>query len=65
MSEREQRERMRSMRSLIREYNVYRWAGRMLLDAATIKKKNKFSRRLTRYSSEYSSGVYRDAPAFF
>ncbi|HSC00133.1 MAG TPA: trehalose-6-phosphate synthase, partial [Burkholderiaceae bacterium] len=32
----EQRHRMRSMRSLIQEFNVYRWAGRMLLDAAQV-----------------------------
>ncbi len=25
---------MRSIRGLIQEFNVYRWAGRMLLDAA-------------------------------
>jgi trehalose 6-phosphate synthase len=30
----EQRERIRLMRALIQEFNVYRWAGRMLLDAA-------------------------------
>lgn len=46
MSPVEQKERMRSMRGLIREYNVYRWAGRMLLDAANIKKKNRFMRRI-------------------
>jgi len=33
----EQRLRMRSMRSLIQEFNVYRWAGRMLLDAARMR----------------------------
>ena len=33
----EQRHRMRSMRSLIQEFNVYRWAGRMLLDAARMR----------------------------
>jgi trehalose 6-phosphate synthase len=33
----EQRERMRSMRSVVREFNVYRWAGRMLLDAAQMR----------------------------
>ena len=27
----EQRARMRSMRGLIQEFNVYRWAGRMLI----------------------------------
>jgi trehalose 6-phosphate synthase len=34
MPEAEQCERMRSMRALVRDFNVYRWAGRMLLDAA-------------------------------
>jgi alpha,alpha-trehalose-phosphate synthase [UDP-forming] len=33
----EQRARMRAMRSLVQEFNVYRWAGRMLLDAARIR----------------------------
>jgi len=33
----EQRERMRSMRGLVQEFNVYRWAGRMLLDAARVR----------------------------
>jgi trehalose 6-phosphate synthase len=30
----EQYERMRLMRQQVRERNVYRWAGRMLIDAA-------------------------------
>jgi trehalose 6-phosphate synthase len=30
----EQAERMRAMRAVVAEHNVYRWAGRMLLDAA-------------------------------
>jgi len=30
----EQRERMASLRSTVREFNVFRWAGRMLADAA-------------------------------
>lgn len=42
----EQRERMRSMRSLVREYNVYRWAGRMLLDAARMRQKNRLYGRI-------------------
>jgi hypothetical protein len=29
------------MRGLIKEFNVYRWAGRMLLDAATIRRRRK------------------------
>jgi len=35
----EQRDRMRIMRALVREFNVYRWAGRMLLDAAGMRKR--------------------------
>jgi len=33
----EQRDRMRLMRGLVAEFNVYRWAGRMLLDAAAMR----------------------------
>jgi trehalose 6-phosphate synthase len=33
----EQRARMRSMRNLVAEFNVYRWAGRMLIDAARMR----------------------------
>ncbi|MCG6950874.1 MAG: trehalose-6-phosphate synthase [Betaproteobacteria bacterium] len=33
----EQRARMRSMRHLVQEFNVYRWAGRMLIDAARMR----------------------------
>ena len=38
MSAPEQQARMRAMRSLVAEFNVYRWAGRMLVDAATVRK---------------------------
>jgi trehalose 6-phosphate synthase len=41
MSPAEQRDRMRLMRDLVREFNVYRWAGRMLLDAATMRRRNR------------------------
>jgi trehalose 6-phosphate synthase len=37
MSPEEQRARMRSMRHLVQEFNVYRWAGRMLVDAARMR----------------------------
>jgi len=43
MPEIEQRERMRSMRALVRDFNVYRWAGRMLLDAARIRQREKLA----------------------
>ena len=41
MPDREQRERMRLMRELIRERNVYRWAAQMLLDAARLRKRDR------------------------
>jgi trehalose 6-phosphate synthase len=31
------RARMRSMRNLVQEFNVFRWAGRMLMDAARMR----------------------------
>ncbi len=39
MPEQEKRDRMRLMRSLVSEFNVYRWAGRMLIDAATMRRR--------------------------
>jgi trehalose 6-phosphate synthase len=39
----EQRARMRSMRGLLREFNVYRWAGRMLLDAARMRNRRRLA----------------------
>jgi len=42
MPKEEQRERMRSMRSLVQEFNVYRWAGKMLIDASRMRKNYKF-----------------------
>lgn len=37
----EQRDRMLLMRGVVREFNVYRWAGRMLLDAAMMRRRGK------------------------
>lgn len=42
MPETEQRDRMRTMRGLIQEFNVYRWAGKMLIDAGRIRQHNRF-----------------------
>jgi trehalose 6-phosphate synthase len=47
MSADEQRERMRSMRAFIAEFNVYRWAGRMLVDAARLRSRDRVTDRLT------------------
>jgi len=41
MPESEQQERMRSMRQQVREWNVYRWAGRMLIDAASSRRRQR------------------------
>lgn len=41
----EQRDRMRLMRGLIAEFNVYRWAGRMLLDAAVMRRRGRLIER--------------------
>jgi trehalose 6-phosphate synthase len=45
MPEPEQRDRMRLMRGLLREFNVYRWAGRMLVDASGMRRHDRLRRR--------------------
>jgi trehalose 6-phosphate synthase len=42
----EQQERMASMRAIVRDFNVYRWAGRMLLDAARVRQREKLATRI-------------------
>jgi trehalose 6-phosphate synthase len=42
----EQQERMRSMRRMVSEFNVYRWAGRMLIDAAEVRRRDRLAGRL-------------------
>jgi trehalose 6-phosphate synthase len=41
----EQRDRMRSMRGLVQDFNVYRWAGRMLLDAGQMRMRGRLLSR--------------------
>jgi trehalose 6-phosphate synthase len=43
----EQRLRMRAMRRVVSELNVYRWAGRILLDAAELRRRERLSGRLS------------------
>ncbi|RYZ04215.1 MAG: trehalose-6-phosphate synthase [Comamonadaceae bacterium] len=45
----EQRERMASLRGTVREFNVYRWAGRMLSDAARLRLRQRVSARVQRH----------------
>jgi trehalose 6-phosphate synthase len=59
MSPDEQRDRMRIMRGLVREFNVYRWAGRMLLDAASMRKRG---RLLEKAPSRTAPGDSRVTP---
>ena len=47
MPAREQLERMRTMRGQVAEFNVYRWAGRMLADAARVRQRGRLSDRLS------------------
>ncbi len=47
MSPDEQRVRMRAMRAFVAEFNVYRWAGRMLVDAARLRRHERLAGRLT------------------
>jgi len=48
MSAAEQRERMRLMREIVRQRNVYRWAGQMLLDAADLRKRKRIIEIMSR-----------------
>ncbi|MBC8086954.1 MAG: trehalose-6-phosphate synthase [Phycisphaerae bacterium] len=41
MPETEQRDRMRIMRGLLRDFNVFRWAGRMLIDASGLRRRDR------------------------
>ncbi|HJV85113.1 MAG TPA: trehalose-6-phosphate synthase [Noviherbaspirillum sp.] len=50
MPEMEQRERMRSMRALVKDFNIYRWAGRMLLDAARLRQRERITTKIRSHS---------------
>lgn len=45
LPEQEQRDRMRLMRSLLRDFNVFRWAGRMLMDANGMRRRERIPDR--------------------
>ena len=49
MAEAEQRERMASLRSTVREFNVFRWAGRMLADAGRWRLRERIEARVRRH----------------
>jgi trehalose 6-phosphate synthase len=54
----EQRERMRSMRAQVKDFNVYRWAGRMLLDAARMRRRERILAKIQshRQTSQWRRG---------
>jgi trehalose 6-phosphate synthase len=47
MSPDEQRDRMAAMRTFLSEFNVYRWAGRMLVDAARLRSRERLGDKLS------------------
>jgi trehalose 6-phosphate synthase len=47
----EQRERMASLRSTVREFNVFRWAGRMLADAGRWRLRSRIEARVRSHQS--------------
>jgi trehalose 6-phosphate synthase len=47
MSPKEQRTRMRVMRGLIETFNIYRWAGRLLIDAAALRRRERIPDRIS------------------
>ncbi|GMV47251.1 MAG: hypothetical protein AMXMBFR66_26490 [Pseudomonadota bacterium] len=48
----EQRERMASLRATVREFNVFRWAGRMLADAGRWRLRERIEARVRRYQAQ-------------
>jgi trehalose 6-phosphate synthase len=44
----EQRERMSAMRRVVAEFNVYRWAGRMLIDASELRRRERVAVSVSR-----------------
>src|SRR6185369_3500691 len=49
----EQRERMASLRMTVREFNVYRWAGRMLADAGRTRLRERIEARVQRHQDSH------------
>jgi trehalose 6-phosphate synthase len=52
MSKEEQRERMQAMRRFLSQFNVYRWAGRMLVDAAELRRKDRLFGRFGSWGAQ-------------
>ncbi len=53
----EQKARLRSMRAFVAEFNIYRWAGRMLRDAARLRRRDRLTGRLSdRFAAHFPEG---------
>ncbi len=52
----EQQDRMRSMRSVLSQFNVYRWAGKMLVDASRLRNQDRVAGRLAERSTAVPAG---------
>lgn len=50
MSPEEQRLRMRSLRTFVKDFNIYRWAGRMLLDASRERLRTRIRDRIGKHA---------------
>jgi len=62
MPKSEQRERLHSMRRLVSEFNVYRWAGRMLVDAAELRRKERMTGRFATAQPSTPTEPYEEPP---
>jgi trehalose 6-phosphate synthase len=51
MPDEEQAARMRAMRRLVSEFNIYRWAGRMLLDAGQLRRREQLAGLLSDHAA--------------
>ncbi len=60
----EQRERMRALRAIVKDHNVFRWAARMLLDASRVRQRERIRGRIAEHHSEAEDrGRWRKAAA--
>ncbi len=56
MTPEEQRDRMRAMRAFLSDFNVYRWAGKMIVDAARLRRRDRLTGRLTDHVMSAAAG---------
>ena len=59
MSRDEQQDRMRSMRSYLVQFNVYRWAGKMLVDAARLRNQERVAGRIAEERASVATAIWR------